>query len=96
MSLVVAETIRAQIGNMAFRMMGASNLAGSEHSLTFKIKGSRTVNRVQVTLDPSDTYTIGFFKTRGHSIRLVASVEDVYVDNLRGIIEQNTGLYLSL
>jgi hypothetical protein len=77
-TLPVASTIAAQIGNLAFRMMGASNLAGSAHSLTFAIKGSKNANRIQVTLDASDTYTVAFFKVRGHSIRLVASVEGVY------------------
>ena len=94
--LRVANTIRDQIGNRAFAMMGAWSLSGSKHSLTFKIKGSRITNCVQVTLDPSDTYTIGFFKTSGHSIRLVATVEGVHADNLRSVIESNTGLALSL
>lgn len=94
--LTVANTIREQIGNIAFSMMGASQLAGSAHSLTFKIKGSKVANYIQVTLDPNDTYTVDFFKTRGHSIRLVDSVEMVYADSLRTIISSKTGLYLSL
>lgn len=95
-TLDVANTIRDQIGSRAFYMMGAKNLLGSPDSLAFQIRGSMNVNRISITLDPSDTYTVRFVRVRGLKVKEVATVENVYADALKPVIEKHTGLYLSL
>jgi|ERR1035441_7458917 hypothetical protein len=94
--LTVANTIAAQIGARAFYMMGTRQKFGDSDSLRFDIRGSPRGNRICVTLDASDTYTVQLFKVRGLSARVVAEHSDVYNDMLRPIIESMTGLALSL
>ena len=95
--MTVGQTIAQQIGNKAFTMMGAKNLVASEDGLQWKVgRNSKGITHVMVTLDPSDTYTVGFYKIRGANVRQVAKSEGVYVDSLHTTIECNTGLYLSL
>lgn len=95
--LTVANTIRDQIGNRAFVMMGATNLLGSSDSLQFKVgSNAKKVTHVRIVLDKSDTYTVSFHRCHGASIKELASVSDVYVEQLHPTIETHTGLYLSL
>lgn len=57
-NLQVAETIRQQLGGARFAMMtGAKNFVGGENMLLFSVgRGAKAgINRVRVTLDPSDT-----------------------------------------
>ncbi len=93
--LTVANTIAAQIGSRAFYMMGTRQKLGAADSLIFDIRGSARGNKIVVTLDASDTYTIQLFKTRGLSSRLVVENSGVYNDGLRQVIEGMTGLVLS-
>lgn len=93
--MTVPNTIRQQIGNRAFFMMGAKNLCGDATSLQFKICGSK-VTHIRVTLDPSDTYTVAFIRVRGRKVTELASEEGVYADSLNRVIASNTGLALSL
>lgn len=95
-ALEVANTIKDQIGGRALYMMGASLLAGDRDSLRFSIKGSRACNKVMIKLDPSDTYTVSFWKIRGTDCRLVSERGGIYADMLHGVIETETGLALSL
>ena len=93
----VANTIKDQIGNKALYMLGASALVGSEDSLQFSIKGCRTINKIRIVLTPADTYTVQFWKMgRLANMKLVREVEEVYCDQLHGVIESHTGLYTSL
>jgi hypothetical protein len=113
-NLEIAETIRAQLGRMALMMLGAKDLiaipTGTVHEgpgLRFRIRGCETVNMIEITLQPSDTYSIGFFKvTRARrsldlvrgcgEVREIAEFHDVYVDSLHALIERITGLYTSI
>lgn len=107
-----AETIRQQIGHRAFYMLGASNLmysAADPNWLSFRIKGSRTINYIKVTLDAMDTYTMEFGKISNTTItigstklkgapayKVVKTLEGIYFDQLHDLITENTGLYTSL
>ena len=53
-------------------------------------------NALRITLDPSDTYTMKFFKInpRKLTVDTVREIEDVYCDQLTEIFERETGLYL--
>ena len=94
------KTIASQIGNRAFAMMGASNLMTSGSGLSFKVgRNPKGVTHVKVTLDPSDTYTVEFLRCslRAKNIRKVlGTFDDVYAEDLRELIESETGLALSL
>lgn len=93
----VAQTIADQIGNPAFAMLGARDILGDESALQFAIQGSpKKVSKIRITLDPSDTYTVAFYRGRGLNIREVASVSFVHADSLRATITAHTGLYTSL
>lgn len=102
----IANTIKDQIGCKALFLLGASQIVARENGLQFAIRGSRKVNKVVVVLDPSDTYTVEFWKmtkmtfTKKGELKggpvLVSSHENVYVDSLHTLIESETGLYTSL
>lgn len=96
----VAETILAQLGGFGrlIAMTGAKDFLYDANSVQFRIgSGARKrINRIKVTLDPSDTYTIELYAGRGLKIRTVESFSDVYADSLRATVERATGFYLSL
>jgi MoaA/NifB/PqqE/SkfB family radical SAM enzyme len=94
--MTVANTILEQLGGRRFRAMtGAKDFMGGERSLSFKLPARFAkdgINAVQVTLDASDTYSVGFFRVRGTAIKLVAKMDDVYADALAGVFTKVTGL----
>lgn len=92
----IAQTIAQQIGQRAFLMMGTKHKVGDGKSLSFDIHGCREYSKVRVTLEPSDTYTLEFFKFRSFQITRHHTVDNVYADGLKQCIEHNTGLLLSL
>lgn len=92
----VAEIIRQQLGNGTLYMLGAKNLATSGNDLQFRIRGSRNVNFIKITLTPADLYDIEFGKIKKYDYDVVKVHEGVYVDMLHGLIEQETGLYTKL
>lgn len=93
----VAKTIASQIGNLAFNMIGAANLACGEMNggpaLSFKIKASRTHKYCTVTLKGDDTYTVKFQSVNGNT---VSEHEGIYADMLTNVIGQETGLAVRL
>lgn len=92
----VAKVIRDQIGARALYMIGAKDLLAAPRALSFRIRGSSKINSIHVALADDDTDTVGFFRIRGARITLVSTVESVYADSLRTVIERHTGLYTSL
>jgi hypothetical protein len=98
--LTVAETIAEQIGAAAFLMMGTTQKLGDEKSLMFTIRGCKTCNKIRVTLDGGiDLYTLEFIKV-GRAPRFPVTtpvtVTGVFAEDLKSLIEQHTGLRLSL
>ncbi len=96
--MTIATTILSQIGNKAIAMMGAKDFGDTGSGLRFKVRGSRKVNLVIVTLDPNDTYTVEFkkYSPRTFKCKDVSDFSGVYADNLHAILEAGTGLYTSL
>lgn len=99
--LAQSQTIANQIGRRAFFMMGAKNIGATTHdgkaALTFGImRNDNGVTHVRVTLEPSDTYTVTFLRVRGLKITTVSEAEMVFADVLNQVIENRTGLRLSL
>jgi hypothetical protein len=97
--MTIANEIGRQIGPLAFAMMGTRTKVGGDRSLMFDIKGSRQWNKIRITLDYNDTYMVEFFKLgRAPMFDLKDSrtVEGVYCDMLFDIIEDETGLFLTM
>jgi len=93
----IATTIYNQIGGRkAFYMMGAKNLAYDNNKLAFKIRGSRSINHIRVTLQADDLYTLEFLYLTVKTYKTVKKLTGLYNDQLKPVIEQETGLYLSL
>jgi hypothetical protein len=95
-NIAIAQTISEQIGHRAFFLMGTRHKMADGPALLFDLRGSRTVNKIRVRLDPSDTYTVTFWKIRGMTCNTVAEFSGVYADGLNQLIESQTGLALSL
>jgi hypothetical protein len=92
-SLEIAHTIMGQLGRKTLFMIGAKDFtSGGEFHLTFRCRGSSKVNVIQINLDPSDTYTVRFSRTRGVKFTVVSIHNDIYADQLHGLIERVTGL----
>lgn len=92
----VAKTISESLGGGTLFMLGAKNLVDHGDGLSFRVRGSKRVNYVKITLDPSDTYSVEFKKIGRAPSFKVTEVSDfsmVYVDRLHDLIESETGLY---
>lgn len=60
----IAKTIIEQMGGAGKirAMVGVKTFIASEDGVSFHFKGSRKMNYVEITLDPSDTYTMTLYK----------------------------------
>jgi hypothetical protein len=97
MEMTVAKTILEQMGGHRMLVMtGALHLVGGEDLLQFKFRGSRAANCVRVVLDPSDTYTVTFYKSGHLKCTPVKEIEGVHGEDLRRIFEDFTKLRTSL
>ena len=108
----IANTIIEQLGGNKFRAMtGSKNFLFADVSETVKEAWLRMdlttnkagVNRLKITLNENDTYTMEFYKlTLGKSTNWEAKItkeqkfEGVYSDMLQTIFTQVTGLYTKL
>lgn len=96
----VAGTILEQLGGNKFiAMTGAKNFTRDGNSLRFKLPArfaKNGINLVEITLDPSDTYTMRFQKYRNLTVTTIATVPGVYADNLTSNFTHHTGLAVSL
>ena len=90
----IAQNIIRQLGNGTLFMLGfkKGTMLHSDDSLSFRIRASRTVNYIKITLDPSDTYSIEFGRVHGYNYKIVSTVDGIYCDQLHGAIERATGL----
>ncbi len=103
-NLDVANEIARQLGGTRrlSRMTGAKNFLGDTNSLSFTLPSGTAkngINKVKVTLDPTDTYTVRFVRVgRSPSFKIteVQETSDVYADQLVRLFESATGLYLTL
>lgn len=73
-------------------------------TLVFKFSGSRAANYIRITLNGLDLYDVEFVKLGRLNRKTFAmspnkttgEFSDIYAEDLKRIIEQFTGLYLSL
>ena len=99
-ALRISGTVIDQMGGSARLkcMVGANNFFQVNDELggaSFRFKGSRKSNSIKVTLMPSDTYKVDFYRI-GKKFKKISTHEGVYCDMLKPLFEAQTGLYLSL
>jgi hypothetical protein len=95
----IAETILEQLGGQKmFRMIGVKRIGTGTHSvvLHFTARALEGINKINVTLDPSDTYTVQFFRSTVKGDDLKYEINDIYNDQLIPLIENKTGLALKM
>ena len=106
----VANTILQQLGGNKFIVMtGSKNFLSDGNTLRMSLtKNESKANRLEITLDADDTYTMRFYKyTAGRlnkktfswtedKVVEVNTVNGVYYDMLQPIFTQVTGLYTHL
>ncbi|EBZ4888481.1 hypothetical protein EZW88_24480 [Salmonella enterica subsp. enterica serovar Bredeney] len=97
---IAVETLNQLGGNKFIAMTGAKNFVWLEKSgLIFKLPSDfarNGINLVRIKLEPSDTYNIEFLKSRGASLKSIASFEIIYCDQLQEIFTVTTGRYTHL
>ncbi len=104
---MIAETILNQmcgIRNISM-MTSAKDFLDLENGVSFKFSGCEKVNYVKVVLNGMDTYDLEFgkismkktdFGVRMPDYKKIKEFSDVYNDQIKGLFERFTGLYLSL
>lgn len=82
----VAQTIFEQLGGNRFAAMtGAKHFVRGPNWLQFSIgRGAfNGINRIKITLDVFDTYTMEFFKRRGTDCKRISIIHGIYADRLQ-------------
>lgn len=106
----VANTILEQLGGNRFlAMTGANHLVADGSALRMTLpKNASKANRLYITLDGDDTYTMRFFRFTagrlnkktfewaGDKIQEVKQVSGVYCDMLQEIFTATTGMVTHL
>lgn len=85
--------------NRLVAMIGAKNATYSNNTNTIQFQHMRCkkTNRFSMHYnEATDLFDLKFFSIRKHNVINETSIEDVYIDMVREIFEQETGLYLSL
>jgi len=97
----VAATILEQLGGARIGMMiGAKSITldGRKLKVRFAAKSLNKSNHFEVELADDDTYTVSFWKISrgGLDCKKLSETAMAQAESLRRVIEQSTGLYLSL
>lgn len=106
----VADIILQQLGGNRFLVMtGAKNLISDGNILRMSLpKNMSGANKLEITLDDTDTYTMRFYKyTAGRlnkktwswtedKVKEIYTIDDVYCDMLQSIFTEVTGMYTRL
>lgn len=97
----IPNTIIKQLGgyNRLKAMIGAHTFLYSEKDptwISFKFKGSRFFNYIKIQLNSLDLYDVELKKIWGDKFTRETELNNLYNDQLKTTIEQETRLYLSL
>ena len=104
--MTIAETILSQLGGNKFiAMTGSKNFISDGNTLRMSLsKNKSAANKLYITLDANDTYTMKFFKATGGRFKtnpfewikyketIVAEFEGVYCDMLQDMFKEVTGM----
>ena len=94
--MIAKEILRQLNANRLRAMIGANNFCDLGNALSFRFKGSNVSNYIEIRLNSMDMYDISFMKIRGIKLKETGEFKDIGVDNMKSVIEQHTGLYLTL
>jgi len=96
----IAQTILQQMGGTGriSAMTGAKQFIALPNGVTFRIGrgANKSINLVKVTLNGLDLYDVTFSRFRNMKVKDVVTVNDVFNDQLKGVFERETGMFLSL
>ena len=94
---VAVEILRQLGGNRFIAMTGAKNFGCTNNSFVCQIPMKKDrISHIKITLNALDTYDLEFISIYGSKYKLVSTFEGAYNDMLKDIIEDKTGLYLTL
>ena len=97
-----ATTILDQLGGAGrlAAMIGARDLLALDGlgGVQFKIGrgAAKSISCIRIEIDALDTYTVRFYAGRGLNVREVSNFPGMYAEDLRRLIEGETGFVLSL
>lgn len=95
-NLEVANTIYQQLGGGQFAVItGSRNFTGGSDHLSFRFPRNGGVNHLKITLNGKDLYDLEFGLIHGNNFKVKNTFNDIYVDQLRDIFTDVTGLYTS-
>jgi hypothetical protein len=99
----IAATILDQLGGNQFQTMtGARNFVPGSDYLQFDMPrgmakfDGKTINKVRITLEPTDTYKIEMWKFQRLELIPVTTRSGIYCDTLRDCFSKMTGLDMKL
>jgi hypothetical protein len=93
----VAKEILRQLGGSKFMAMtGAHGLVSMPNALGLRLPRRNNINYIRISLNELDTYNVQFMNISKYKHRTLWDIKGVYVDMLKSVIEDKTGLYLSL
>lgn len=93
----IAQTIAQQLGRKALFMIGAKNLMAGKDYLQMRLgRNSGGWNALKIALNGLDLYDMTFYKIRKLTVTKEKTVDNIYFDQLRDIIETETGMRTSL
>lgn len=95
----VAANILSQLGGRRFKAMVGVSLAivvAGGVNIAFKARAANKANRVTVTLDANDTYSVKFIRVHGTTVRTISEHSEIYADRLAALFTEETKLYTSL
>ena len=78
----IANTIRDQISGKTLFMLGAKNLLAHEDGFSFRLRGSKAVNYIKITLNGKGHYYMKIGKVWGMNNKAKATQDDVYADKM--------------
>ncbi len=92
MEIDLHETI-AQLGGAGLRgalvYMGTRQIIKGKDYVGLLVNGKPGYKwMIKITLHPSDTYIIELIASRGDTVKSLDKLEDVYCDELQGVVEQ--------
>ena len=90
-NLEIANEILAQIGGERSigMMLGMDKVIPVENgvSVQFKVEAANNINCFEITLDPSDTYTVKFLRVTNTKRNIISEHSMIYCDMLVNLIE---------
>lgn len=98
---IIAQEILNVIGSQGklATMIGAKDFVAIDNGLQFGLKRkANKINKIVIKVNGLDLYDVEFgnFTMSKLEYKTVSKVENIYADQLKSLIEQKLGLYLSL